>query len=236
MCGRASITKNEKVIELRYEATFDQKDLDKYKPFPNFNAAPTHMMPIINGAQPNKIQLYRWGLIPFWAKDEKMGYKMINARIETLMEKSAFKNAVKSRRCLVPIDGFYEWKREGKTKTPYRITMKDESLFSAAGLWESWTDPKGEEVLSFTIITQKPNELMTDIHDRMPAILTPEQEKHWIDPSVSAEDAVSLIQPYPSDLMMAYQVDNRIGKVSENDAGLIKPIDQGPTMVQGTLF
>jgi len=236
MCGRASITKNEKIIELRYDATFDQEDLDKYTPFPNYNAAPTHMMPIISGTFPSKIQLYRWGLIPFWAKDEKMGYKMINARIETLMEKPAFKTSVKSRRCLVPIDGFYEWKREGKTKIPYRITMKDDSLFSAAGLWESWTNPKGEEVLSFTIITQKPNELMTDIHDRMPAILRPDQEQDWLDTSISAEDAVAMIKPYPSELMLAYQVDNRVGKVSENDRGLIDPVDKGPQIIQGSLF
>ncbi len=236
MCGRSSLTKTEKEIEERFNASFYSDELVRYNPLPNFNVAPTHIMPVIKGSSPDKIDLYRWGLIPFWAKDEKIGYKMINARVETLLEKSAFKTAAKSRRCLVPMDGFYEWKREGKTKTPYRITMQDDSIFSAAGLWESWKNDKGEEVFSFTVITQPPNEMMKDIHNRMPAILTQEQEQQWLDNSISAEDAVSIIQPYPSDLMLAYKVDSRVGKVSENDAGLILPIDDRPELVQGSLF
>ncbi len=236
MCGRSSLTKTEKEIEARFNATFYSDDLERYNPLPNFNVAPTHMMPVITNHTPDRIDLYRWGLIPFWAKDEKVGYKMINARVETLLEKSAFKTAAKSRRCLVPMDGFYEWKREGKTKTPYRIIMHDDSIFSAAGLWESWKNDKGEEVFSFTVITQPPNELVKGIHDRMPAILTQEQEKLWIDNDLTAEDAVSLIQPYPSELMLAYKVDSRVGKVSENDAGLIEPIDDRPELLQGSLF
>lgn len=236
MCGRSSLTKTEKEIEARFNATFYSDELERYNPLPNYNAAPTHMMPIISNKDSDRISLYRWGLIPFWAKDEKVGYKMINARVETLMEKSAFKNAVKSRRCLVPMDGFYEWKKEGKTKTPYRIILPDTPIFTAAGLWESWKNNKGQEIFSFTVITQKPNELMSPIHDRMPAILSPEQERLWIDDELSAVDAISVIQPYPSDLMMAYKVDPRVGKVSENDAQLIEPYDDKPNLVQGELF
>lgn len=236
MCGRSSLTKTEKEIEARFNATFYTDELERYNPLPNYNVAPTHMMPIITNQDTKKINIYRWGLIPFWAKNEKVGYKMINARVETLMEKSAFKNAARSRRCIVPMDGFYEWKREGKTKTPYRITLPDTPIFTAAGLWETWQNAKGEEIFSFTVITQNPNELMSDIHDRMPAILTQDQERLWLDNSLSAEDAVSLIQPYPSELMLAYKVDSRVGKVSENDASLIEPIDEGPQLVQGSLF
>jgi len=236
MCGRSSLTKTEKEIEARFNATFYSEELERYNPLPNFNVAPTHRMPIINNEEQDKIQLYRWGLIPFWAKDEKIGYKMINARVETLLEKSAFKNAVKSRRCLVPMDGFYEWKKEGKTKTPYRITLPDTPIFTAAGLWENWKSNTGEEVFSFTVITQPPNEMMKNIHDRMPAILHPDQEKLWLDNDLSPEDAVSLIQPYPSDLMLAYKVDPRVGKVSENDAQLIEPINERPQPIQGQLF
>ena len=123
MCGRSSLTKTEKEIEERFNATFYSDELERYNPLPNYNAAPSHMMPVITNQDPDHIHLYRWGLIPFWAKDEKIGYKMINARVETLMEKSAFKNAAKHRRCLVPMDGFYEWKKEGKTKTPYLIRL-----------------------------------------------------------------------------------------------------------------
>lgn len=236
MCGRSSLTKTEKEIEARFNATFYSDELVQYNPLPNYNVAPTHIMPIIHNEDRAKIQLYRWGLIPFWAKDEKIGYKMINARLETILEKPAFKSASRSRRCLVPMDGFYEWKKEGKKKTPYRIKMRDDSLFCAAGLWESWTNPKGNDVFSFTIITQPPNEMMTAIHDRMPAILDKSQEELWLSNDIPPEEAVAMIQPYPSDLMMAYTVDPRIGKVSENDKGLLIQHDNGPQFFQGSLF
>ena len=151
------------------------------------------------------------------------------------MEKSAFKNAAKHRRCLVPMDGFYEWKKEGKSKIPYRITLPDTPIFTAAGLWESWKDSTGKEVLSFTVITQKPNTLMSSIHDRMPAILSPEQERLWIDNDLSATDAISLIEPYPSDLMHAYMVSPRVGNVKNNDAQLLDSIESPPP-IQGELF
>lgn len=233
MCGRMTITKSEGEIAARFDAEFDDQE-GGYAA--NYNAAPTHLLPIITASAPKCIQLYRWGLIPFWAKDEKVGYKMINARIETLMEKSAFNTAARSRRCIVPMDGFYEWQRNGKLKTPYRISMKDESLFSAAGLWESWTDAKGNNILSFTVITQPPNDLMQDIHDRMPAILTQDQESQWLNQAIPAAEAIAMIQPYPSDLMRAYQVDNRVGKVSENDPHLLDPVNNLPEAIQGSLF
>ena len=235
MCGRSSLTKTEKEIEERFNATFYSDELERYNPLPNYNAAPSQMLPIITNHDPNRIHLYRWGLIPFWAKDEKIGYKMINARVETLMEKSAFKNALKQRRCLVPMDGFYEWKRDGKTKIPYRIILPDTPIFTTAGLWESWKDGSGKEIFSFTVITQKPNTIMSSIHDRMPAILNPEQERLWIDNALSATEAISLIEPYPSKLMHAYKVSPRVGNVRNNDAQLIDPIDSPPP-VQGKLF
>lgn len=235
MCGRSSLTKTEKEIEARFNATFYSDELERYNPLPNYNVAPSHMMPIITNNDPDRIHLYRWGLIPFWAKDEKIGFRMINARVETLMEKSAFQSAVKQRRCLVPMDGFYEWKKEGKTKIPYRITLPETPIFTAAGLWESWIDHLGQEIFSFTVITQKPNTLMASIHDRMPAILSPEQERLWIDNELSATDAISLIQPYPSELMHAYMVSPRVGNVKNNDKQLIEPINSPPP-IQGELF
>ena len=235
MCGRSSLNKTEKEIEARFNATFYSDELERYNPLPNFNVAPSHMVPIIANHNPDRIHLYRWGLIPFWAKDEKIGYKMINARVETLMEKSAFKNAVKQRRCLVPMDGFYEWKKEGKSKIPYRITLPETPIFTAAGLWESWKNSEGNEIFSFTVITQKPNTIMSKIHDRMPAILNPEQERLWIDNDLSAADAISLIEPYPSELMHAYMVNPRVGNVRNNDAQLLDPI-QSPPPTQGELF
>lgn len=238
MCGRSSLTKTEKEIEQRFGATFYSDELERYNPLPNYNVAPTHNMPVITNTDPKHLNIYRWGLIPFWAKDMKIGYKMINARVETLLAKSAFKNAVKSKRCIVPMDGFYEWKRDGKAKMPYRIILPDTPIFSVAGLWECWKNDDGEEIYSFTVITQEPNELMKNIHDRMPAILSPEQEALWIDNEISPTDAIQLITPYPSKLMKAYRVDSRVGKVSENDRHLIEPIndDERDRPIQGSLF
>lgn len=227
MCGRSSLTKNEKEIEKRFNATFYSDELERYNPLPNYNVAPTHMCPVITGEEPEKIHLFRWGLIPFWAKDVKIGYKMINARSETLLEKASFKKAAESRRCIVPMDGFYEWKREGKIKTPYRITTTNVDIFSVAGIWEKWTNKEKNEIIySFTIITQGPNELMKDIHDRMPAILLPEQEKIWLDSTLSANEVMKIIEPYPSDLMKAYKVSSAVGNVRNNNADLILPLDE----------
>lgn len=223
MCGRSSLTKTEKELEERFQATFYTEDLERYNPLPNFNVAPTHVMPVITNQDPKHFRPMRWGLIPFWAKDAKVGYKMINARIETVEEKT-YKNALEKRRCLVPFDGFYEWKTVGKKKKPYRITIQNGKLFTIAGLWETWKAPNGEKIESFTLITQPANKMMSAIHDRMPAILLPEQEKLWIDPTLSTKEALQLIIPYPDEEMEAYPVSDRVGKVSENDAGLIERV------------
>jgi putative SOS response-associated peptidase YedK len=177
----------------------------------------------------------RWGLIPFWAKDQKVGYKMINARRETIEDKT-FGQALEKRRCIVPMDGFYEWKTIGKKKKPYRIVVEHGKLFAIAGLWEKWKSPSGELIESFTLITQPANEMMSSIHDRMPAILLPGQERLWIDPSLSIKEALQLIIPYPDEDMTAYPVSDRVGKVSENDAGLIEEYDEPEKNEQLDLF
>lgn len=226
MCGRSSLTKNEKEIEKRFNATFYSDELKRYNPLPNYNVAPTHMCPVITNDDPNRIHLFRWGLIPFWAKDVKIGYKMINARSETLLEKPSFKKAAESRRCIIPMDGFYEWKRDGKIKTPYRITTTNVDIFAVAGLWEKWTNKETAEIIySFTVITQGPNEMMKDIHDRMPAILLPEQEQIWLDTTLPASEVMKIIEPYPSDLMKAYKVSSSVGNVRNNSEDLILPLE-----------
>ncbi len=230
MCGRSSLTKSEKELEARFKATFYSEDLEKYNPLPNYNVAPTHVMPIITSKDPEHFVPMRWGLIPYWAKDKKIGYKMINARIETVLEKAAFKQAVTRRRCLVPMDGYYEWKKNGKKKTPYRIITRDQEIFSAAGLWENWKDERGNLIQSFTVLTQIPSETIAHIHDRMPAILRKDQEKDWLDMSISPQEALSLLTPYDDQDIIAYTVSSRVGNVNENDSGLITEIeikDQG---------
>lgn len=225
MCGRSSLTVIEKELEKRFNSTFYSEDLERYNPLPNYNVAPTHMHPVITNLDQDHLQFFRWGLIPFWAKDIKIGYKMINARKETLLEKSTFKNAVNKKRCIIPFDGFYEWKKNSTGKQPYRIITTNTKIFSVAGLWERWSPKEGEDIYSFTLITQEPNELLADIHNRMPAILSPDQERDWLNMDISSSEAIELIQPYPSDLMKAYPVSSRVGNVRENDEALLEEIE-----------
>lgn len=224
MCGRSSLTKTEKELEERFHSTFYSEDLERYNPLPNFNVAPTHVHPVITNKDPGHFQPLRWGLVPYWAKDVKIGYSLINARVETLQEKPAFRDALQKRRCLVPFDGFYEWKKEGKQKIPYRIVTTNTDLFAIAGLWERWKSPTGEWLLSFTLVTQPPNQTLAAIHDRMPAILMPEEERYWLDMDLAEEEVLKLIRPYPDAYTRAYRVSSKVNKVSENDATLIEEV------------
>jgi putative SOS response-associated peptidase YedK len=237
MCGRSSLTKVEKEIEARFHATFYSEELERYNPLPNFNVAPTHMVPVITNAEPDHLHIYRWGLIPFWAKDKSIGAKMINARVESLMEKTAYKNLLASRRCIVPMDGFYEWKTTGKIKTPYRIITTDQDIFSVAGLWDIWHMPDtGEIIHSFTVITAPPNSLVEKIHDRMPAILLPENEKHWLDIEIKPAEALQMIIPYPAENMNAYEVSTKVNNVRTNEPSLLLPVKPSPEAIQTSLF
>ncbi len=224
MCGRSSLTKSEKELEARFKATFYSEDLAKYNPLPNYNVAPTHVMPVITNKDPDHFLPLRWGLIPFWSKDIRMGYKLINARIESILEKAAFKSAVEKRRCLVPMDGYYEWKKDGGKKLPFRIVTIDQEIFSVAGLWENWKSPDGHLIRSFTVLTQPASESIAHIHDRMPAILTKDQELDWLDMNISPGEALTIIAPYSDENLSAYPVSDRVGKVSENDEALIKEV------------
>jgi putative SOS response-associated peptidase YedK len=225
MCGRASLAKQEKDLQTRFKARFYQEDIERYNPLPNYNVAPTHHMPVLTEADRTHFQCMRWGLIPHWARDERTGYKMINARWETLMEKSAFRPLLSSHRCIVPLDGFFEWQRgDGKAKTPFHIRHSDGSLFAVAGLWTTWQSSSGVPIHSFTLITLAPNKLLARIHDRMPAILLPEQEAAWLDTTLRPVDCLAMLAPYPDDALVAVPVSSRVGNVRENDAGLIEAI------------
>ena len=237
MCGRGSLTKAKKELEKRFQATFYLEELERYDILPNFNVAPTHFHPVITNQNQAHFQFYKWGLVPFWAKEEKIGSKMINARIESITEKPAFRQAIQKRRCIVPFDGFYEWKKKGKQKIPYRISRKDDQLFSIAGIWEEWKTSSGASLHSFSVLTQTPNAMMTGIHDRMPAILLPEQESFWLDGEISGEEAIKLIAPYPDHLLKAYPVSSKVNNVRTNTPDLIIEVDEPPLInQQGTLF
>jgi putative SOS response-associated peptidase YedK len=224
MCGRSSLTKTEKELEERFRATFYSEDLERYNPLPNFNVAPTQLHPVITLQEPSIIHLYRWGLIPFWAKDIKIGSKMINARIESIAEKPAFRQAFEKRRCIVPFDGYYEWMKTPGGKIPYRIRVTNTEIFTVAGLYEFWRGPDGNSINSFTLITKEADPKIAHLHDRMPLILLPEQEKLWLDATVPTKDVMNALEPVPGDYITWYRVSDRVNKVTENDAGLIQPV------------
>ncbi len=220
MCGRFSTTKKEEKLEERFNAKFYTETIEK-----RYNIAPTQRNPVITNHDPDRIKLLRWGLIPFWAKDPAIGNKMINARAETLLEKPSFKNLVAKKRCLVLADSFYEWKKTPGGKIPFRIVLQNEEPFAFAGLWDSWKDPEGEMLHTFTIITVPPNELMESIHNRMPAILLPEHESLWIDPKLGAPDVMDLLNPYPADDMKAYTVSTLVNSPANDVPEVVAPVD-----------
>lgn len=233
MCGRSSLTVTEKELEKRFNASFYSEDLERYNPLPNFNMAPTQNLPVITDADPDHINLYRWGLIPFWAKDEKIGYRMINARMETVAEKPAFRQAFRQRRCLWPVNGYYEWIARGKEKIPYRVILKDKGVYSLAGLWETWKNEQGEKVFSFTILTQPATPSMEFLHHRMPVILPREMELDWLDPDLDPEDFLHNLPPFGTDQLEIYRVSQEVNNVRNNRRELIAPVTETN---QGELF
>ena len=196
---------------------------------PRYNVAPTQSNPIVLVNNENKriMTPMRWGLIPSWAKEEAIGNKMINARIETVTQKPSFKTAFMKRRCLVPADGYYEWRKSGAPgkKSPFRIVLKSKELFAFAGLWDVWKNEEGETIQSYTIITTEADDLVSKIHPRMPVILRPENEDKWIDPTVNDLKTLrSALKPYPSDLMEMYEVSPLVGRANLDVESFIQPI------------
>jgi len=211
MCGRYLFTSPLEAIQQMFQ--FDQMT----NLGPNWNVAPTHEMPIVRrkkGDRRNELTIARWGLIPHWAKDEKIAYSTINARSETAASKPAFRDAFKRQRCLVLADGYYEWQRDGKEKQPYLIRLEGGGPFAFAGLWAAWND-----VASYTIMTTEPNDFMKPIHNRMPVILDERGHDRWLDLDA---DPADVLQPCPDDWLEAYPVDKRVGNVRNNDAGLVE--------------
>lgn len=202
MCGRFVLMTPGKSLAERFGLE-EIPDLQ-----PHYNIAPTQMVVVIrldrDTLQRRLVQM-KWGLIPFWAKDASIGNRLINARGESAAEKPAFRAAFKTRRCLVPTDGFYEWKKqEGTRKQPYLVRNADGSPFAFAGLWERWTGPEGEIIESCTILTTDANDLTRPIHDRMPVILHPKDYDLWLDPEVKDPALLKpLLRPYPSEEMVA---------------------------------
>ena len=199
-------------------------------PAPRYNIAPTQDVLAVrpdptNQGNLNRGEMMRWGLVPSWAKDPKIGNRMINARAETLAERPSFRRAYRQRRCLIVADSFYEWKREDRNRTPMRIMLDSGDLFAFAGLWEAWKRPNDSWMLSCAIVTTAANEMVADIHDRMPVILDPDVESVWLDPEIDDTAALSeLLVPYPSELMTAYEVSRVVNSAANDVPECIAPI------------
>ena len=172
------------------------------------------------------LDVMRWGLIPYWAKDIKIGFSTINARAEEVDSKPAFREAFQRRRCLVPVDNFYEWAKTAAGKQPYAIALADRRLMALAGLWETWRSPAGERIRSFTIVTTVPNELCAELHNRMPVVLKPQAWPQWLgEQPANVPQLKALLVPCPSEEMICWPVSARVGNVKNNDPGLIEPIN-----------
>lgn len=191
---------------------------------PRYNIAPTQPVAVVRQRGERSLDACKWGLVPSWAKDPKIGNRMINARVETLAEKPSYRNALKRRRCLIPASGFYEWRQEGKERIPTYVHAPDNSVLALAGLWEEWRSPDGSLMLSCTIITTEANAFMAAIHTRMPIILAPVAREHWLDPEQQElESLLALLQPLPEDGLTAHAVGRQVNAASFDEPSCIQP-------------
>jgi putative SOS response-associated peptidase YedK len=195
---------------------------------PRYNIAPSQpvlTLRVSPGTDHREFVRTRWGLIPSWAKDPEVGTRLINARSETAHEKPAFRAAFRSRRCLVPANGFYEWRRAERTKQPYFVRMRDGRPFGLAGLWETWENPEGSRTESCAILTTEANAVVSPLHNRMPVIVPPEQYGRWLEPgNAKLDDLKALLTPYPPDPMDAYPVSPRMNRPGVDDPACIVPL------------
>jgi putative SOS response-associated peptidase YedK len=233
MCGRYRLSRRKQLVEEYFDTASGEEDW-----VPRYNIAPTQLVPVIrqNAKEPIRhLSLMRWGLIPSWAKDSSVAARMINARAETASTKPAFRDALKSRRCLVPADGFYEWMRTDKAKQPYCFEISNGELFAFAGIWERWKDPSGNWIKTCSILTTTPNAVTTAVHDRMPVILDQDSYESWLDPRMTNVSAASeLLKPYDARLMRCYPLSTRVNSVANDDEECSRPVELAE--VQDRLF
>lgn len=233
MCGRFRLGKGREALKKFFGASND------IEWEPRYNLAPTQDIPTVRqDAHEAKrvLSLMRWGLIPSWSKDASGGARMINARSESAADMPAFRDALRSRRCLIPADGFYEWQKLGKTKQPFCFSLRDDDIFAFAGLWDRWKSPEGTWIKTCSILTTNANDLVRDIHDRMPVILSPDAYDLWLDPGFKDREGVAdLLKPLPASAMKKFAVSTRVNDVNNEDAECGAPAT-GVAPHQPTLF
>ena len=227
MCGRYTLSSPSEDLALLF-------DIAEQLPLipPRYNLAPTQEAAVVRvtePGEPRRLDFLRWGLIPYWAKEASIGNRMINARSEGVAEKPAYKHSFKKKRCLIPTDGFYEWKKEGKAKQPYLIRRHDHKPFAFAGLWSTWRDPeKGVPVETFTILTTDANDFIRPLHDRMPVILEKKDFDLWLDPKIEdAERLQALLQPAPNDILETFPVSKLVNSPANELPNCIEPLVEG---------
>jgi putative SOS response-associated peptidase YedK len=222
MCGRFTLTSKPHRLRDRFRLSMAPEEV-----VPRYNIAPTQPVLVIPNRTQRLLRPARWGLIPHWAKDASIGNRMINARAETLAGRPAFRDALERKRCLIPADGFYEWRRDGKRRQPFYFHGADGEPFAFAGLWDVWHPPEGAPVASCTIVTTEPNELVAGIHDRMPVILAPELYDAWLDPRPQPADVLMpLLVPCPADWLDTYPVSAVVNSADNDDPACIAPLDR----------
>jgi putative SOS response-associated peptidase YedK len=228
MCGRYGRRADKQRIAEWMQA-HDTNVFDDTYLAPSYNVAPKSFQPVVR-LEPEtgerELTVMRWGLVPFWAKDTKIGFSTINAKAETVPTSPTFREAWKRRRCLVPAEWFYEWRKlDEKHKQPYAIAMKDDSMFAFGGLWERWKDKaSGKELQTYTVITTDPNELLEPIHNRMPVIVARKDYERWMASADPAHLPVDLLKPYPAEEMKVWKVSSAVGNVRNNSPELIEHV------------
>jgi putative SOS response-associated peptidase YedK len=231
MIERYSITASSDVIHQRFLVDVPAFYASRY------NAAPTQLLPVITSSSPNGVSLFYWGTSPEWSKNKLLSEKIINVRAEQFEEKPALKKALKKNRCLIPADGFYGWKKVGKkTIVPYRFILNSKDPFSIAGLWEEFEDTDGNEIQTFTMITQSANDLVKVVQERMPVILTPQAERIWLDSSADESSLMGILTVYPAAGMTHYPVSPGIGNSATDVPSLIAPTPPSDQHGNLTLF
>ena len=222
MCGRYTLHHSSDQIAMRFGVQQVHAE-----PAERYNIAPTQSVAVVLETPDSRVMdAFQWGLIPAWAKEPGISNKLINARAETLAEKPSFKQALVKRRCIIPGDGFYEWKKlDEKNKQPMHIRRADGDVFAFAGLWEEWKQADGTPLRTCTIITTGPNEVMEPIHNRMPAILRPEDESNWLDLTLNhVPDLLAFLKPYPAEWMEAFPVAKRVNTPMVDDPTLLNSL------------
>lgn len=231
MCGRVTLTLDKQTVLDILGDVFTVVNTPEISVSPNYNIAPSNnLLSVISTGSEYRAGELKWGFVPSWAKDESIGYSMINARSETIEEKTAFKDSFASKRCILLADSFYEWKRE-KTKRPFRFQTTDQSLIPFAGIYSSYTREDGSKLYTCSILTCEPNNKMSQIHHRMPVILNPNSAKIWLNSETQQGALKDLCVPYADELMSVYEVNPFVNSVKNNSIKCIEPAD-----IQQTLF